>query len=126
MGRILPILLVFLPRFAIAQVPTSTCVEVIGPEAEAVRRLVISELDRHPTHRAADDGCVSFLRVELSQVGDARYVTGRVNTQVPHREPASDDLAEAIAQMLRIVLHSDPMRLEDPARVDWLRQHKRL
>ncbi len=108
--------------------PTATCVDVQGPEAEAVRRLVISELDRHPTHRAATNGeeCLSHLRVELIEVGGERYVTGRINTQVPHREAVTEDLDDAVSQLLRIVLHSDPMRLEDPARDDWLRRQKAL
>lgn len=111
-----------------AQGTTETCVEVRGPDAPALARLVASELDRHPTHRAAPEGgpCLSHLRVELVEVGGERYLTGRINAQVPHREPVTGDLASALSDLLRIVLHSDPLRLEDPARADWLRSQKRL
>ncbi|MCB9547219.1 MAG: hypothetical protein H6706_15415 [Myxococcales bacterium] len=107
-----------------AQGPTSTCVEVLGAPAELgdLRRLVMTELDRHPTHRAAEADCSSFLRVEVLVLAGSQYLTGRINTQVPHREVVEDgDIARAVERMLRVVLHNDPVRLRGPRDEGWLR-----
>ncbi len=127
-------LLLCLPALAHAQSPTETCVEVVTrrSDAEELRRLVIDELDRHPTHRSIEPasgpqtpaglGCASHLRVEFIAVEESWFVTGRINNQVPHREAVVDeDLAEAISRMLRVVLHNDPVRLRGPRSSDWLR-----
>ena len=108
---------------ALAQAPTQTCVDVVTrlSDAEEFRRLVVSELDRHPTHRSVTENCESHLKVEYIEVGDSQFVTGRINTQVPHREPVGEaGLPEAISRMLRVVLHNDPVRLEGPKQRGWL------
>lgn len=109
---------------AAAQSPTETCVEVetVREDAAAIRALIKTEIDRFPTHRSADEGCGSFLRVEIIDLSGSTYVTGRINTQVPHREAVVEDLATAIERMLRVVLHNDPVRLRGPRRDNLLRR----
>lgn len=114
-------LVLLLVGTARAQGPTSTCVEVSGSAEPDLRRLVMAELDRHPTHRAAEADCTSFLRVELLTVGSDRYLTGRINTQVPHRETVEEDIARTVERLLRVVLNNDPLRLRGPRDEGWLR-----
>lgn len=105
-----------------AQDPTRICVEVLGGGADSadLQRLVMTEIDRHATHKAAEGDCASFLRVELLTVGSGQYLTGRINTQVPHREMVQGgDLARTVERMLRVVLHNDPVRLRGPRRANW-------
>ncbi len=112
------------PAAAWGQSNARTCVEVITrrTDPEELRRLVIDELERHPTHRAADDDCESYLRVEVLALADQQFVTARVNTEVPHREKvAGDDLAGAIGRVLRVVLHNDPVTLRGPHKEDVFR-----
>jgi hypothetical protein len=81
----------------------------------------MTELDRHATHKSADSDCASYVRVELLTVGESQYLTGRINTQVPHRETVQDgNMARAVERMLRILLHNDPVRLRGPRRQNWL------
>lgn len=123
------LLLAVLPTAAWAQATTATCVEVITrrSDAEELRRLVVDELDRHPTHRSAEDGCTSFMRVELIEVAEGRYLTGRINDQVPHRERVEgDDLVGALSSLLTVVLHNDPVRLRGPRNDDWFRRGLRV
>lgn len=106
---------------------TPTCVEVEtagGVDAEAFKRLVATELDRHPTHRAVAADCVSFLRMELIEVAGVKHVTARINTQVPHREAVvGDDLAGAVEEVLAVALNNDPVRLRGPKGDDFLRRN---
>ncbi|MEZ4436174.1 MAG: hypothetical protein R3F65_27570 [bacterium] len=114
-----------LPSMASAQSPTETCVEVdtTRPDREGIRRLVMTEIDRFRTHRSAEKDCGSFLRVEIIDLAGKSYVTGRINTQVPHREPVDGgDLAQAIERMLRVVLHNDPVRLRGPRSEGFIRR----
>jgi hypothetical protein len=73
---------------ASAQARTRVCVHVRASEVEAtaLRRLVMTELNRHTTHQAADQACESRLSVELVELGSERYLTGRLDDEVPHRE----------------------------------------
>lgn len=108
-----------------AQSPTETCVEVETSRADrdAIRRLVMTEIDRFPTHRSAESECGSFLRVEVIDLAGTSYVTGRINTQVPHREAVEGgDLATAVERMLRVVLHNDPVRLRGPRSENFIRR----
>ena len=97
-------------------------------DGEELRRLVMDELDRHPTHRAAASampekpgGCASHLRVELIEVVEGRYLTGRVADQVPHRERIEgEDLEGALVRLLTVVLHNDPVHLRGPRSESWL------
>lgn len=105
--------------------PTCVAVQTAGPvDAEAFRRLVAAELDRHPTHRAVTADCISHLRVELLAVGAVRHVTARINTQVPHREAVQGEaLAEAVEEVLAVALNNDPVRLRGPRGEDFLRRN---
>lgn len=107
---------------AAAQSATNLCVSVPEgtPDAAGLKALVLNEIDRHPTHISAKDGCQSYLRVELIEVGKSRYVTGRINALVPHREHVVSDLAEAVEKLLKVLLHNDPVRLRGPRKRNWL------
>ena len=113
-------------REARADARIATCVEVLGgSDREALRSLVESELDRHPSHRAARDECTSYLRVELIDIpqadGGGRFLTGRVNEQVPERvRVGSNGLEAALERLLTVVLHNDPVRLRGPVKRTWL------
>jgi hypothetical protein len=116
-----------------ARAQLQTCVEIVASQtdAEALRRLVRGEIDRHPSHRAADQNCQGYLTVELIDLGGSgpqaeRWVTGRIDTQVPHRERvAGDGLAPAVERLLTVVLHNDPMLLRGPESNTWLSRQKR-
>ncbi len=127
--RALLMLACLLPTGAWAQATTATCVDVLTrrTDAEELRRLVVDELDRHPTHRSAEQGCSSHLRVELIEIAEGRFLTGRINDQVPHRERVEgDDLTGALSALLTVVLHNDPVRLRGPRREGWLRRGLRV
>lgn len=112
------------PASGWAQATTATCVEVLTrrDDADELRRLVVDELDRHATHRSAEEGCTSYLRVETIEVAEGRYLTGRINDQVPHRERIQgEDLAGALTRLLTVVLHNDPVRLRGPRTEGWFR-----
>jgi hypothetical protein len=117
-----------------ARAQQQTCVEIVAPQvdAEALGRLVRAELDRHTSHRAASQDCQGYLTVELIDLGAGkgaqaeRWVTGRINAQVPHREKVgADGLAPAVERLLTVVLHNDPMVLRGPESNTWLAQQKR-
>jgi hypothetical protein len=98
----------------------TTCVSVEAPPAEhdALERLVTSEVDRHATHRSATGNCSTHLRVELLEVQNARFLTGRVGGEVPQRVPVEGKdgraLERAVTELLRIVLGNDPVVLHAP------------
>jgi hypothetical protein len=108
-----------------AQEKVSTCVVVEGPDAEleALRKLVQSEVDRHPSHKAVSSGCAVHLKVELIQVGADRLLTGRVGGEVPQRVHVEGSggraLEAALDELLRIVLGNDPVALKAPGGQSW-------
>lgn len=113
-----------LPTRALAGASLRTCVTVVAdsPESESsLERLVESELDQHPSHHAVSKGCESYLRVELIDLGpDGRFLTGRINTQVPYRvQIGKKGLAAAIRSLLIVVLHNDPVLLRGPRQQNW-------
>jgi hypothetical protein len=117
-----------LPRAAAAQL--RTCVNVEAPPAEvaALTRLVKSEVDRHPSHHAATDDCQAYLTVEaIAVAGQAeRWLTARINTQVPHRERVgADGVAAAVERLLTVVLANDPLVLRGPESNAWLKRQGR-
>jgi hypothetical protein len=124
--------LLLLARPAAAQLRTCVTVEA-GKEAgktdgDAFTRLVKSELDRHPTHRAATEDCQAELTVELIDVGaqGERWVTGRINTQVPYREKVgADGIGPAVQRLLTVLLNNDPLILTGPESNTWLRRQGR-
>jgi hypothetical protein len=98
----------------------ATCVSVDGPASNrgALEQLVTSEVDRHPSHRAASEPCDTHLRVELIEVQGDRFLTGRVGGEVPQRVPVEGKdgraLASAVSELIRIVLGNDPVVLHTP------------
>jgi hypothetical protein len=108
---------------AAAGARTRVCVQVRAPDGDAapLRRLAISELNRHTTHQAVEAGCESVLGMELVAMGSERYLTGRLDDEVPHRETlAEGETAKAVERLLTVVLHNDPRRLHGPERDDWI------
>jgi hypothetical protein len=108
-----------------------TCVEIQGKtDAAALDRLVRGEIDRHPTHRAAATDCQGYLIVEVIDLGprpeEGKWVTGRINGQVPHREKVGPDgLGPAVERLLKVVLHNDPLVLHGPESPGWLQRQRR-
>ncbi len=105
------------------RMPTCLTVEISGEPGKAAHRIAVpafralvrSELDRHRSHVTRSEGCSAEVSVELIHVGSHRYVTARINWQVPHRvEVEDDDLPAALGELMTIVLHNDPMRLRGP------------
>jgi hypothetical protein len=115
-----------LARPAAAQLHTCVEVQAGKRDAAALAKLVRAEVDRHPTHRAAEgDDCQGHLTVEVVDLGaaDGAWVTGRINGQVPHRERIGPDgLTPAIERLLTVVLHNDPLVLRGPESNSWLRR----
>ncbi|MBO6935206.1 MAG: hypothetical protein JJ863_09520 [Deltaproteobacteria bacterium] len=90
------------------------CVQVeSADDPVGLTRLVRSEVDAHETHRAVDTGCDQHLRVELFSVGDERFLTGRLDALVPERVEV-EELTDAVEEMVTVLLHNDPVRLEGP------------
>jgi hypothetical protein len=127
LGSTVAVALVALPGVARAQL--RTCVEVAAAPAEtdALTRLVRSEIDRHPTHRAATGDCESTLTVEVIDLGPGgKWITGRLGTQVPYRERVGGDgLVPAVERLLTVVLHNDPLILRGPESQSWLMRQER-
>ncbi len=121
------LLLASLPaRSAWSRERTDTCVDVAASsDREALRTLVESELDRHPSHHAVRDGCVSYLRVELIELDRERFLTARINEQVPERVRVGPGGVEAaVTKLLTVVLHNDPVRLRGPISRNWLGEQR--
>ncbi len=98
---------------AIAGGRTCLTVEASGTADPGLRSLVASEVARHPLHQVVTDDCQAHLLVELIEVNSTasheRFVTARLDAEVPHREPVGDDgLAAALERCLTTVLGSDP------------------
>ena len=102
----------------------STCVKVVtsrGDGAE-LERLVRSEVARHPTHVVVEQECRTTLEVEIVEIAEGRFLTGRTGSQVPYRVriEGKDGLVPALEELLRVVLHNDPITLEGPKQQSFL------
>ncbi len=100
-----------------------TCVRLRAdalPPAErrALAQLVRDEVLRHRTHRPVARGCATHLSVELLELDGRRYLTGRIDMQVPARVEVRSGLEPAVVRLLRIVLGNDPLVLQDPATLE--------
>ena len=127
-GLLAAALVTLLARSAAAQMRTCVQVEPGRSDREALIRLVKSEMDRHPTHRAATEDCQGYLTVEMVDLGvqNERWVTGRINTQVPHREKVGPDgVGPAVQRLLTVVLGNDPLILKGPESNTWLNRQGR-
>jgi hypothetical protein len=59
--------------------------------------------------------------IELGNEG--RFLTGRINSQVPHREAVTEaGLSAAVERLVTVLLHNDPLRLSGPRQENWLEQ----
>jgi len=130
MGRsalIAAVLLLLLARSAAAQMRTCVHTEPGKSDGDALARLVKAEIDRHPTHRAASEDCQGYLTVEIIDLGQGeKWVTGRINTQVPHREKiGADGIGPAVQRLLTVVLANDPLILKGPESNTWLNRQGR-
>ncbi len=117
-----------LPGAAFAQLRTCLQIESARAGADELARLVRSEIDRHPSHHAVLDNCQSYLTVELIDLGEreGKWITGRINTQVPHREKiGSDGIVPAVERLLKVVLRNDPLVLRGPESDAWLSRQGR-
>jgi hypothetical protein len=127
LGLAVAIALVGVPRWSFAQLRTCIHVEAgAGPtvvETSGLARWVATELDRHPTHRAASADCQSHLTVEVVDLGTrgGKWLTGRINTQVPHREMIRPEggVVAAVERLLTVILHNDPLVLRGPQSNGW-------
>jgi hypothetical protein len=110
---LLVVLLLIAP--AMARAATRLCLQVdaAAEELEGLRKLVLDELGHHPSHELVEDGCETHLTVELFEVGDVRYLTARVNREVPVRHAIKDpdDLSHRLTSALSEVLRNDPVYL---------------
>jgi hypothetical protein len=104
-----------LSRTAAAEV--ALCLDVRAPAAEiqGLRKLVEVEVGRHPSHRLSTDGCRSTLEVELFEAAGARYLTARIDREVPVRfilkEPL--ELGDRVSEAVKLCLHNDPVYLTE-------------
>jgi hypothetical protein len=103
---------------ALASLRTCLEVESSSDDATDLEWLVASEVNRHPTHQVVVADCQSYLRVEVLSVGEGdaseRFVTARIDAEVPHRERVgADGLAAAIERALAVVLQSDSLTRSD-------------
>src|SRR6185436_10239460 len=127
-GLLVGALLTMLAGPAAAQLRTCVRVEPGKTDADALARLVKSELDRHPTHHTAVENCQAELTVELIDLGvqGEKWVTGRINTQVPFREKVGPDgIGPAVQRLLTVALNNDPLILQGPEANTWLRRQGR-
>jgi hypothetical protein len=105
-----------------ARAATPLCLEVrADADADGFRRLVQDELAHHPSHALVSEGCASRLTVELFAVGGTRYLTVRINQEVPVRfaVKSAHEIEERLSEAVRQVLGHDPVYLsEDLSRMN--------
>ncbi len=103
---------------AAGQVATCITVEANPEDHDALERLVTNEVARHPSHRPSHEHCETHLGVELLLVRGDRFLTGRLDGEVPQRIAVEGKngraLEHAVTELLRIVLGNDPVVLQVP------------
>ncbi|HET9930710.1 MAG TPA: hypothetical protein VFQ35_08490 [Polyangiaceae bacterium] len=105
-----------------AYASVALCVDIKASDAERAgfEKLVRSELARHPSHRVGETACDSRLEAELFWLGKSRYLTLRIDQEVPLRYTLQSDrdLEIRLSEGISRVLNSDPAYLaEDPSRL---------
>lgn len=105
----------------VAEATVELCVDTRteAADSEGWRKLVLSEVQRHPSHRVADSNCQSRLVVELFSASGARYLTVQLDGEVPDRANITKDseIAPRLSESIAQVLGNDPMHLsEDPSK----------
>jgi hypothetical protein len=104
-----------------AQAAVELCVETHteAADVEGWRKLVLSEVNKHPSHHVVDSNCQSRLRVDLFHTSGTRYLTVQLDGEVPDRSTITRDseVAFRLGDSVTQVLGNDPMHLsEDPAK----------
>jgi hypothetical protein len=104
-------------RVTSARAATRLCVQVeanSGDEA-SLRKLVLDEMARHPTHRVVESGCQSVLMVEFFELRETFYLTVRINQEVPIRQEMKEpgELGSKVSDAISQVLSHDPVYLAD-------------
>jgi hypothetical protein len=114
----------FVAPAARAQGMVTTCVEVATSRSDAqeLERLVKSEVARHPTHVVVERDCRTTIEVEIIEIAEGRFLNGRIGSQVPYRVRVEgpNGLVPALEELLRVVLHNDPVLLEGPKQQSFL------
>jgi hypothetical protein len=105
-----------------ARAAVSLCLEVKAAPSEvaAFDKLVRSELMRHPSHVLSNTACDSRLLVELFQLGKSRFLTVRIDGEIPLRYSLAteQELETRLTEGVSRVLGNDPAYLaEDPSRL---------
>jgi hypothetical protein len=112
------------PRLARADAQVTTCVAVESGRGDAkeLARLVRAEVARHPTHSVVEKDCATHLVVELVELKEGKFLTGHVDAQVPYRIAVDPTvgIANGVEDLLRVVLHSDPLVLRGPEEESYL------
>jgi hypothetical protein len=105
-----------------AAAATPLCLEVrADADSAGLRKLVEDELLHHPSHHLVAAGCASQLTVELFTAAGTRYLTARINQEVPVRfaVKGAREIDEKLTEALRQVLRNDPVYLaEDLSRLN--------
>jgi hypothetical protein len=104
-----------------ARAAVELCVEAHteAPDAEGWKKLVLSEVSKHPSHHVVESNCQSRLRVDRFQASGTRYLTVQLDGEIPDRSTITRDaeVASRLSESISHVLGSDPMHLsEDPAK----------
>ncbi|MFZ5895739.1 MAG: hypothetical protein ACOY0T_32075 [Myxococcota bacterium] len=101
----------------------SLCLEVktdVVANQAGFEKLVRSELARHPSHHVVEASCDSRLLVELFELGKSRFLTVRIDGEIPLRYTLSSEreLEVRLAEGISRVLRNDPAYLaEAPTRL---------
>ncbi|MCP4679572.1 MAG: hypothetical protein GY854_29590 [Deltaproteobacteria bacterium] len=112
---ILALVLLLAGERALAAVDVCVVVSSDDEDKQGFTKLVLSELGRHPSHRVVKENCRSNLSVDLFRVGTKRFLTARIDKEVPIRyEIAGDnELSKKLKDALTLVLGNDPAHLAE-------------
>ncbi len=115
----LPIILIvgILLHAGIASAVTNLCVQIKSDadNQEGFKKLVHSELGRHKSHRVVNEDCQSTMSVALFAVEGMRYLTVRIDREIPVRHVIrkKEDLAAKLSLAMTLVLGNDPAYLTE-------------
>jgi hypothetical protein len=79
-------------------------------DAASFRKLVNTELGRHPKFRIVEKSCDGTLAIDLLVVEKRQYLTVRMDNDIPYRYPLNldDNLADKLNEGISTVLSNDP------------------
>ena len=97
-----------------AAVPLCLKIETEARHQAGLRKLVVDQLAHHKTHRLAEEGCQGTLQVQLFHLAGVRYLTVRIDDQVPVRfTVTAKNQGERLARALARVLLHEPVYLAE-------------